>query len=40
MLNNSVVKDMRELYYYIVMSKQYKLYFFCKLAVNIKDCVV
>jgi hypothetical protein len=40
MLNNLVVKDVRELYYYIVMSKQYKLRFFCKLAINVKDYVI
>jgi hypothetical protein len=40
MLNNLVVKDMCELYYYIIVSKQYKLCFLCKLAINVKDCVV
>jgi hypothetical protein len=40
MSNNLVVKNVRELYYCVVMSKQYKLRFFCKLAINVKDCVV
>jgi hypothetical protein len=40
MSNNLVIKDVRELYYRVVVSKQYKLCFFCKLAINVKDYVV
>jgi hypothetical protein len=40
MSNNLVVKDMCELYYYVIISKQYKLCFFRELAINVKDCVV
>jgi hypothetical protein len=40
MSNNLVVKDIYKLYYYIIVSKQYKLYFFRKLVINVKDYVV
>jgi hypothetical protein len=40
MLDNLVVKDVRELYYYIVVPKRYKLCFFYKLAINVKDRVI